>query len=233
MFLFSRRCPPVQSCTPSSQNICTSTLMEPLSSLLCLSWRTPHQRQTFVLVVLFVALLWLYKQENVYFSFSSCQTSCFFFRCVMHLNTYTFSLVVILLVLSKLVLSWSSRLCVLILLQFVEPMPVQQVYPLYPQRTEGMTAVFLQHNYRKVKKKKNVFSVFWTGHNLCIPLHFFKSSQSPNVTFLLRQNQMFPHSRVHLKPKYRRYIHHKEYHYLPEATAPPDASMHHTQPPLM
>uniref|UniRef100_A0A8C9YVH4 RRM domain-containing protein n=1 Tax=Sander lucioperca TaxID=283035 RepID=A0A8C9YVH4_SANLU len=56
---------------------------------------------------------------------------------------------------------------------------------------------------------------------------------SPNVTFLLRQNQMFPHSRVHLKPKYRRYIHHKEYHYLPEATAPPDASMHHTQPPLM
>ncbi|XP_035854658.1 protein boule-like isoform X2 [Sander lucioperca] len=79
--------------------------------------------------------------------------------------------------------------------EFVEPMPVQQVYPLYPQRTEGMTAVFLQHNYRK--------------------------------------NQMFPHSRVHLKPKYRRYIHHKEYHYLPEATAPPDASMHHTQPPLM
>ncbi|XP_034721021.1 protein boule-like isoform X5 [Etheostoma cragini] len=38
------------------------------------------------------------------------------------------------------------------------------------------------------------------------------------------ENPMFPHSRVHLKPKYRRYIHHKEYHYLPEATAPPDAS---------
>ncbi|XP_070786944.1 protein boule-like [Enoplosus armatus] len=44
---------------------------------------------------------------------------------------------------------------------------------------------------------------------------------------------MFPHSRVHLKPKYRRYIHHKDYRYLPEATEPPDASMLHPSQPLM
>ncbi|XP_044043672.1 protein boule-like isoform X2 [Siniperca chuatsi] len=78
--------------------------------------------------------------------------------------------------------------------EFLEP-TVQQVYSLYPQRTEGMTPIVLQHD---------------PGKNL-----------------------MFPHLRVHLKPKYRRYIHHKDYHYLPEATEPPDASMLHTSQPLM
>ncbi len=43
-FLSSCPCHPVQSCTPSSPNICTTPLMEALSRLPCLSWRTPHQR---------------------------------------------------------------------------------------------------------------------------------------------------------------------------------------------
>ncbi|CAK6976921.1 protein boule-like [Scomber scombrus] len=47
------------------------------------------------------------------------------------------------------------------------------------------------------------------------------------------KNQMFPHSRIHLKSKYRRYAHHKDYHYLPEATEPLDASMLYTSQPLM
>nr|XP_020456345.1 protein boule-like [Monopterus albus] len=70
--------------------------------------------------------------------------------------------------------------------EFVEP-TLQQVYPVYPQRTEGMAPFVLQHDRGK----------------------------------------------VHLKPKYRRYIHHKYWHYLPEATEPPDASMIHTSQPLM
>ncbi|XP_045913864.1 protein boule-like isoform X2 [Micropterus dolomieu] len=47
------------------------------------------------------------------------------------------------------------------------------------------------------------------------------------------ENPMFPHSQVHLKPKYRQYIHHKDYHYLPETMEPPDASMLHPSHPLM
>ncbi|GAA6225155.1 protein boule-like [Lates japonicus] len=78
--------------------------------------------------------------------------------------------------------------------EYLEP-TMQQVYPVYPQRTEGMAPIVLPHN---------------PGKNL-----------------------MFPHSRVHLKPKYHRYIHHKDYHYLPEATELPDASMLHAAPPLM
>ncbi|XP_074482765.1 protein boule-like isoform X1 [Sebastes fasciatus] len=76
--------------------------------------------------------------------------------------------------------------------EFADPM-LQQVYPLYPPRTEGMAPIFLQHDAGK----------------------------------------MFPHSRAHLKPKRRRYIHHKDYHYLPEAAEPPDASVLHTHQPLM
>ncbi|XP_039997836.1 protein boule-like [Xiphias gladius] len=78
--------------------------------------------------------------------------------------------------------------------EFVEP-TVQQVFPVYPQRTEGMAPLVLQHDPGK--------------------------------------NPMFRQSRVHLKPKYRRYIHYKDYHYLPEATEPPDASMLHSAQPLM
>ncbi|XP_068446970.1 protein boule-like isoform X2 [Clinocottus analis] len=44
-----------------------------------------------------------------------------------------------------------------------------------------------------------------------------------------RKNLMCPHAQAHLKPKYRRFIHHKDYHYLPEE--PPD--MLHTHQPLM
>ncbi|XP_029304846.1 LOW QUALITY PROTEIN: protein boule-like [Cottoperca gobio] len=76
--------------------------------------------------------------------------------------------------------------------EFVEP-TVQQVYPLYPPRTEGMTPFVLQHDSGK--------------------------------------NPMFPHSLVHLKPQYRRYIPYKDYHYLPEAAEPPDASMLHPLQP--
>ncbi|XP_038575714.1 protein boule-like isoform X4 [Micropterus salmoides] len=47
------------------------------------------------------------------------------------------------------------------------------------------------------------------------------------------KNPMFPHSQVHLKPKYRQYIHHKDYHYLPETMEPPDASMLHPSHPLI
>uniref|UniRef100_A0A3B4TK34 Protein boule-like n=1 Tax=Seriola dumerili TaxID=41447 RepID=A0A3B4TK34_SERDU len=78
--------------------------------------------------------------------------------------------------------------------EFVEP-TVQQLYQLYPQRTEGMAPIVLQHD---------------PGKNL-----------------------MFPHSRIHLKPKYHRHVHHKDYHYLPEATEPPDVSMFHSTHPLM
>ncbi|XP_038575694.1 protein boule-like isoform X2 [Micropterus salmoides] len=78
--------------------------------------------------------------------------------------------------------------------EFIEP-TLQQVYPLYPQRSEGMTPIVLQHDPGK--------------------------------------NPMFPHSQVHLKPKYRQYIHHKDYHYLPETMEPPDASMLHPSHPLI
>ncbi|XP_071320086.1 protein boule-like isoform X2 [Trachinotus anak] len=77
--------------------------------------------------------------------------------------------------------------------EFVEP-TVQQFYRVYPQRTEGVAPLVLQHD---------------PGKNL-----------------------MFPHSRVHLKPKYRRHIY-KDNHYLPEPTEPPDASMFHSTQPLM
>ncbi|XP_034402782.1 protein boule-like [Cyclopterus lumpus] len=78
--------------------------------------------------------------------------------------------------------------------EFVEP-PVLQVYPFYPQRTDGMIPFVLQHDPRK--------------------------------------NLMFPHAQVHLKPKYCRFIHRKDYRYPPEAAEPPDASMLHTHQPLM
>ncbi|XP_054479741.1 protein boule-like [Anoplopoma fimbria] len=48
-----------------------------------------------------------------------------------------------------------------------------------------------------------------------------------------RKNPMFPHAQLHLKPKYHQFIHHKDYHYLPEAAEPPDASILHTHQPLM
>ncbi|TNN70242.1 Protein boule-like [Liparis tanakae] len=48
-----------------------------------------------------------------------------------------------------------------------------------------------------------------------------------------RKNLMFPHAPLHLKPKHRRFSHHKDYHYPAEAAEPPDASRLHTQPPLM
>ncbi|XP_067438881.1 protein boule-like [Thunnus thynnus] len=73
--------------------------------------------------------------------------------------------------------------------EYVEP-SVQQVYSVYPQRTEGMTPIVAQRDPGK--------------------------------------NRMFPHSRIHLKPKYRRYGHHKDYHCLPEATEPLDTSMLYT-----
>ncbi|XP_042369382.1 protein boule-like [Plectropomus leopardus] len=74
--------------------------------------------------------------------------------------------------------------------QFVKP-PVQQVYPLHPQTTDGLIPVLLQHNHGK--------------------------------------NRRFPHLRVHQTPKYRKYIHHKDYRHLPEATEPPDASTLYSQ----
>ncbi|XP_069567936.1 protein boule-like [Brachyistius frenatus] len=44
----------------------------------------------------------------------------------------------------------------------------------------------------------------------------------------IRKNLMFHPSRVHLKPKYRRYIHHKDFHHLPDSAEPPDSSVFHT-----
>uniref|UniRef100_A0A8C2ZIT7 Protein boule-like n=1 Tax=Cyclopterus lumpus TaxID=8103 RepID=A0A8C2ZIT7_CYCLU len=58
------------------------------------------------------------------------------------------------------------------------------------------------------------------------PPRVFKSPSS-------LQNLMFPHAQVHLKPKYCRFIHRKDYRYPPEAAEPPDASMLHTHQPLM
>ncbi|XP_075950600.1 protein boule-like [Anarhichas minor] len=48
-----------------------------------------------------------------------------------------------------------------------------------------------------------------------------------------RKNLMFPRVQVHRKPKYRWFIHHEDYHYLPEAAEPPGASMLYTHQPLM
>ncbi|KAM7365265.1 hypothetical protein PAMP_016209 [Pampus punctatissimus] len=78
--------------------------------------------------------------------------------------------------------------------EFVEH-TVQQVYSVYPQRTEGMIPIVLQHDPGK--------------------------------------NQMFSHPRIHLKPRYRRYAHHKDYRYLQEAAEPLDASMLYTAQHLM
>ncbi|XP_051283995.1 protein boule-like [Dicentrarchus labrax] len=78
--------------------------------------------------------------------------------------------------------------------EFIDPMG-QQVYPLYPQRAEGMAPIVLQHNPGK--------------------------------------NPMFPHSQVHLKQRYHRYMDHKDYHYLPDATEPPDTSALHASQPFM
>ncbi|KAM4560516.1 protein boule-like [Odontesthes bonariensis] len=47
------------------------------------------------------------------------------------------------------------------------------------------------------------------------------------------KNLMFPPPRVRLTPKYRRYMQHKDYHYLPESAESPDTSMFHTSQPLM
>ncbi|KAL6115252.1 boll [Pungitius sinensis] len=78
--------------------------------------------------------------------------------------------------------------------EFVEP-AVLQVYPLYPQRADGMTPFVLQLDPRK--------------------------------------NAVFPHAQVHPKAKCRHFTPNKDHYYLPEDTAPPEASMLCTHQPLM
>ncbi|XP_029369425.1 protein boule-like [Echeneis naucrates] len=64
------------------------------------------------------------------------------------------------------------------------------------------------------------------------PLHVMEGS-TPDVYLqgkcvnLPPQSLLFPNPRVHLKPKYRHHIHHKDYQYLPEAIEPPDAAVFH------
>ncbi|KAG7234449.1 hypothetical protein INR49_004783 [Caranx melampygus] len=69
--------------------------------------------------------------------------------------------------------------------EFPEP-PVQQVYPVYPQRADLMAPSDPQHDPRK--------------------------------------NLVFQRSRGHLKPRYRRYVHHRNCFYQPEVTEAPNVS---------
>ncbi|XP_071762587.1 protein boule-like [Centroberyx gerrardi] len=55
----------------------------------------------------------------------------------------------------------------------------------------------------------------------------------PALEGTIPEDQMFPPSLVHLKPKYHRYTNHKDYTYLPEPSEPTDPSMLHTAQPLM
>lgn len=54
-----------------------------------------------------------------------------------------------------------------------------------------------------------------------------------SMSHLSPQNQLFPLSHAHLKPKFHPYINHKDHHYLLEAAERPDASMLHASQPLM
>ncbi|XP_076579103.1 protein boule-like [Chaetodon auriga] len=75
--------------------------------------------------------------------------------------------------------------------ELLEPR-VQQIYPLCPQRAEGMTPAVLQHDPAR--------------------------------------NQTFPHFNVHLQPRYRRHVNHRDCRCVPEATEPPGSSAYHTFP---
>uniref|UniRef100_A0A087XIE3 Protein boule-like n=1 Tax=Poecilia formosa TaxID=48698 RepID=A0A087XIE3_POEFO len=54
--------------------------------------------------------------------------------------------------------------------------------------------------------------------------HFYSGMTPIALQHDPRESQLFPRSRVHLKPRHRRYTHPKDYYHLPEPTESPDAA---------